>query len=561
MIKIIYYFCITSLLFSDEVLFSTGDFTVYRHDFFQQISYNEWQELDSLGKEGFISSFLGKELAYIDALNLGLDLFPKNYIKTNLRYNQLLVNNTYEKLVASPLIPKQDLDLAEKNLPFQISTHHILIGYDGGKLSGSFDKTQQEASNFSIELRAQILKAFQVSSVDSLVSTFSAFAEKYSDDPSVINNKGYIGQISWGRVMPSFQKTAFSLEPFAVSDPVLTPYGYHLILVEEKSPSEYSYYNQKLLKDLSYKVCLQALSFDSLRAASEGFDTNLLNDFFVNKTALKDVFLTINEKITKDNLRGNKTSYIKWLSDKNLKEVLFVFQKKGFGVGWFLNQLKKTPATRVTSIKKEGDVLDMLKSFVLQEAALGLGKSKEVPSSLFFQHEFLNHKKNILYNEYVSYLINSKNNVDSVAVKNHYNSGVFKGDYIKPKTVVYSEIRTKTKEEIDLAYNSFLLSGDFDETLSLFDGKIKAPVSLGSGGVLTSAAFNLKKGGVSSFIENTNGTFSIIRVERFIEAEPFTLDRVYKQIERKIIKNYQDSIKTNLTENLKNKYKIEKLNL
>lgn len=563
MIKIIYYFCITSLLFSDDVLFSIGDFTVYRHDFFQQISYNEWQRLDSLGKEGFISSFLGKELAYIDALNLGLDLYPENYIKTNLRYNQLLVNNTYEKLVAHPLIPKQDLDLAGKNLPFQISAHHILIGYDGGKLSGSFDKTQQEAFDFSVELRAQILKAFQISSVDSLVSTFSVFAEKSSDDPSVINNKGYIGQISWGRVMPAFQKTAFSLEPFTVSNPVLTPYGYHLILVEEKAPSEYSYYNQKLLKDLSYKVCLQALSFDSLRAASESFDTNLLNDksFFVNSLVLKNVFLTINEKITKEKLRGNKTSYIKWVSDKNFKDVLFVFQKKGFGVGWFLNQLKKMPATRVTSIKKEEDVLEMLKSFVLQEAAIELGKSKNVCSSLFFQHEFLNHKKNILYNEYVSYLINNKNKVDSSSVKKHYSSGVFKGNYIKPKTVVYSEIRTKTKEEVNLAYSSFLLSGDFDETLSLFDGKIKAPVSLGRGGVLTSIAFSLKEGEVSSFIENTNGTFSLIRVERFIEAEPFTLDRVYKQIERKIIKNYQDSIKTNLTENLKNKYKIEKLNL
>mgnify|MGYP006195311821 FL=1 len=219
------------------------------------------------------------------------------------------------------------------------------------------------------------------------------------------------------------------------------------------------------------------------------------------------------------------------------------------------------PATRVTSIKKQEDVLDMLKSFVLQESAIELGKSKKVSSSLFFQHEFLNHKKNILYNEYISYLINNKKGVDSSSVKSLYTSGVFKGDYVKPKTVVYSEIRTKTKEEIDLAYSSYLLSEDFDETLSLYNGKIKAPVSLGSGGVLTSTAFDLNIGEVSPLIENTNGTFSIIRVEKFVEAEPFTLARVYKQIERKIIKNYQDSIKTNLTKNLKNKYKIEALNL
>ena len=563
MIRIILYFCITSFLFSEDILFSTGDFTIYQHDFFQQISYNEWEGLDSLGREDFISSFLGKELAYIDALSLGLDVFPENYIKTNLRYNQLLVNNTYEKLVARPLILKEDLDLAEKHLPSQVLAHHILIGYDGGKLSGSFGKTQEEAFAFSTELRLQILKKIKNLPADSLVSAFSVFAEKNSEDPSVINNKGFIGQISWGRVMPSFQKTAFSLEAFAVSEPVLTQYGYHLILVEEKSPSEYSYYNKKLLKDLSYKVCLQSLSFDSLRAASQSFDANLLNNknFIVNDFVLEKIFSTINEKIIRENLRGNKTSYIKWISDKNFKEVFFVFQKKGFGVQWFLNQLKKTPATRIPSIKKKEDVLELLKSFVLQEAAIELGTSKKVTSSLFFQHEFLNHKKNILYNEYVSYLINNQKKVDSLVVKNLYDSGLFKGDYVKPKTVIYSEIRKKTKEEIDLAYSSFLESGDFDSTLSFFDGKIKNPVSLGSGGLLTSTAFSLKKGEISPPIENPNGTFSIIRVEQFVDEEPFTLDRVYKQIERKIIKNYQDSIKVNLTKNLKNKYKIEELNL
>ena len=158
-------------------------------------------------------------------------------------------------------------------------------------------------------------------------------------------------------------------------------------------------------------------------------------------------------------------------------------------------------------------------------------------------------------------LINNQKKVDSIVVKNLYDSGLFKGNYVKPKTVIYSEIRKKTKEEISLAYSSFLESGDFDSTLSFFDGKIKNPVSLGSGGPLTSTAFSLKKGEISPPIENPNGTFSIIRVERFVAEEPFTLDRVYKQIERKIIKNYQDSIKTNLTKNLKNKYKIEKLNL
>ena len=68
-------------------------------------------------------------------------------------------------------------------------------------------------------------------------------------------------------------------------------------------------------------------------------------------------------------------------------------------------------------------------------------------------------------------------------------------------------------------------------------------------------------GEVSAPIENRNKTFSLIRIEKFIEPNPFSLEKVYNQIERKIIKEKQDSIKFNLLKNLKNKYNIKGFNL
>ena len=52
-----------------------------------------------------------------------------------------------------------------------------------------------------------------------------------------------------------------------------------------------------------------------------------------------------------------------------------------------------------------------------------------------------------------------------------------------------------------------------------------------------------------------------LRIEKFIEPNPFSLEKVYNQIERKIIKEKQDSIKFNLLKNLKNKYNIKGFNL
>ena len=555
----ILFFC---FLFSEDVLFSVGDRSIYKYDFFQQIPFGEWSSLDSLSRSDFENSFLSKELSYIESLDLGLNYHSDNFIKLQQRHRQLLINNTYEHLVAHPMIESRALALAEKNILDQVLVHHILVGYDGCKLSGVFDKSQDDALAFATKLQQEFLGSTRGVDSDSLFSVFSSFAIKNSDDPSVENNAGLIGWVSWGRVMPAFQEVAFSLAPLALSAPVLTPFGYHLILVQEKKPSDYFYYNPLVLKDLSKKLCLQSLSFDSLKQRSQAFDSLLLFDggFKIKENVVDSLLLVVNQKYS-EGLRGNKSSYLQWFKEKNLKEVLFVFKGGGFGVGWFLNELASVPSTRVPSLRSAEDFVSLLKSVVLQKEAVLLGNKNKVHLSPFFKQEYLKHEKNILYNEYVSFLINSLPPVDSLVVEKKYSKGTFRGDYIKPRSVVYSEIKTKTREEIDAAYNLYLSLDDFDFVLKEFGGDIKNPVSLGRGGPLATTAFDLKVGEVSSPIENANKTFSLIRVESFVEEEPFTLDKVYKQIERQIKKSLQDSIKNNLVYNLKNKYGVLPLNI
>lgn len=64
-------------------------------------------------------------------------------------------------------------------------------------------------------------------------AVFEDVAREFSDDPSR-DSGGDLGEVVKGDTVPEFEDVAFSLEPGKVSQPVRSPFGYHLILVKSK---------------------------------------------------------------------------------------------------------------------------------------------------------------------------------------------------------------------------------------------------------------------------------------------------------------------------------------
>lgn len=108
---------------------------------------------------------------------------------------------------------------AEMNRPEEIQVRHILI-----KVPQGADTSTVAAARLRLEaMRKEIGQG----------ADFASVARKGSEDVSA-GQGGDLGYFPRGRMLPEFEAAAFALKPGAVSDPVRTAVGWHLIYLENR---------------------------------------------------------------------------------------------------------------------------------------------------------------------------------------------------------------------------------------------------------------------------------------------------------------------------------------
>ncbi len=104
----------------------------------------------------------------------------------------------------------------------QVKAKHILIKTKPG------DK----------ESESQALEKIKSLAGRAKTEDFGKLALEFSEDPGSKAKKGDLGYFSRGTMMPAFDKAAFSGVVGEVSKPIKTPYGYHIVKVEDKKATE-----------------------------------------------------------------------------------------------------------------------------------------------------------------------------------------------------------------------------------------------------------------------------------------------------------------------------------
>jgi hypothetical protein len=110
--------------------------------------------------------------------------------------------------------------------PERFTARHILVSVKGAPGSGDKGLPEAEAKEKVAKIQAE-LKAGK---------KFEDLAKEYSDDPGSKNNGGLYKDIPFGRFAKEFEEAVRSQEIGKVGEPVKTNFGYHLILVESRSP-------------------------------------------------------------------------------------------------------------------------------------------------------------------------------------------------------------------------------------------------------------------------------------------------------------------------------------
>ena len=105
----------------------------------------------------------------------------------------------------------------------KVKASHILVKVD----PGADEKTKEERRIFAEGILEEIREG----------QDFGELARTKSDDTTSAVNGGSLGYFSRGSMVQSFEDAAFSMKPGDISDLVETPFGYHIIKVEEYTES------------------------------------------------------------------------------------------------------------------------------------------------------------------------------------------------------------------------------------------------------------------------------------------------------------------------------------
>ncbi|HMK72514.1 MAG TPA: peptidylprolyl isomerase, partial [Myxococcaceae bacterium] len=150
----------------------------------------------------------------------------------------------------------------------QVHARHILVAVPKDAPAARVQAARDRAD----ALRREILGG----------KAFADVARASSEDPGSKEHGGDLGWAERSAFVPEFTQAAFGLPPGQVSEPVRSPFGWHLILVEEKRPAV-----ERPLVEVSPEIAALLLKRERSRALASAEAKKALAGLLAGKSLLE----------------------------------------------------------------------------------------------------------------------------------------------------------------------------------------------------------------------------------------------------------------------------------
>ncbi len=258
---------------SEPVIMTINGKPVYKSEFENVYHKNSGKEVNKEQKsvKEYVDLFSTFKMKVFEAEANGLD--TNSSFKTELagyrkqlaapyltdkNVNEALLQEAYERMktevkaahilirLAEDALPKDTIEaytrlmiirdaLAGKNpSPAKIAEYENLLKKSSSALTKA--STKQDTISYNTKLNA--VKGLAAIANSAGANKFTAIAKKTSEDPSAADNGGDLGYFTSLQMVYPFENAAFKTNVGETSMPIRTRFGYHILKVDDKRPSQ-----------------------------------------------------------------------------------------------------------------------------------------------------------------------------------------------------------------------------------------------------------------------------------------------------------------------------------
>lgn len=293
------------------------------------------------------------------------------------------------------------------------------------KITCTEDELREAYKRSKVKLAVRHLYASTEKEADNLYKlvkmgiSFNELAKQAFTDSVLQNNGGYLGYITWGDTDPEFENAAYSLKVGEVSLPVKTEHGYSIIKVDDRIADPFVTEDNfvKMKHKLERAVRISKKKPNELAYLKSVFNQNKVE---LNEKAL----LAILDDMQRRGPGDVEANHI----NKDFKNCVS-YNGKIYSENEIEQMLNEVPKYNRDLVKDKSSIKQAVLGLVMQDALLGIAKSKGYDTTSYVNETSSKLENNIYLNYKRNEILETVPVADSEIVKYYIeNIGYYSGE-------------------------------------------------------------------------------------------------------------------------------------